>query len=116
MDPIGFALENFDAVGQWRDTENGVVIDARGAVPGLEEIDGPVELVRQIAASEVTQNCFVSHWLTYAYGRTLQAADSCTQARLENAFAESGYDFKTLMLALTQTDAFLYLPSTQETL
>jgi hypothetical protein len=111
IDPIGFALENFDAVGLWRDTENEVVIDATGKVPGVDEpVDGPVELVQRVAASEATQKCFASHWLNFAYGRTLGPADSCIQAQAERAFAEAGYDFRALLLALTQTDAFLYLP------
>jgi hypothetical protein len=50
MDPPGFALENFDAVGQWRDQENGVTIDASGQLNMLPApFNGPVELVTQIA-------------------------------------------------------------------
>jgi hypothetical protein len=112
---MGFALENYDAVGQWRDEENGVRIDATGAVPGMEgTTNGPVELVRKVAESEQTQACFANHWMNFAYGRTLGKSDECTQSKLEQVFAESGYDIKSLLLALTQTDAFLYLP-TEET-
>jgi hypothetical protein len=111
MDPVGFALENYDAIGQWRDTENGVTIDATGAVPGMEgTTDGPVELVRQIAASEATQDCFAYHWMNFAYGRTLGGTDNCMRARLGQKFRESGYDIKTLLVELTQTEDFLYLP------
>src|SRR5690606_30732490 len=78
LDPPGFALENYDAVGLWRAQENDVTIDASGQLAVLDApFDGPVELVQQIAAQPETQACFAEHWLTYAYGRTLEAADSC---------------------------------------
>jgi len=115
MDPPGFALENYDAVGLWRDQENGVTIDASGELPYLPApFSGPIELVTQLAASELTQNCFAENWLNYAYGKTLGREDTCTQATVETAFAQSGYNVKALLLALTQTDAFLYLPPQEQ--
>lgn len=113
MDPVGLALENYDAVGLWRDTENGVTIDASGSVPGTEgTIDGPVELVRKIAGADETQACFAQHWANFAYGRTHdESADECVQAAVETAFTESGYDVRALLVALTQTDAFLGMPA-----
>jgi len=113
MDPIGLTFENYDAVGLYRRQENGVTIDASGWLPGSDtKVSNAVELAREIAASDETQNCFTWHWLNYAYGRTLdgQPDDVCTQERIERAFAASGYDVKQLLLDLTQTDAFLYLP------
>ncbi|MBC8072633.1 MAG: DUF1592 domain-containing protein [Deltaproteobacteria bacterium] len=118
MDPIGLALENYDAVGLWRDTENGVAIDASGAVPGTEgTVDGPVALARKIAEAPETQACFARHWSNFAYGRTLDRedeADTCVSDGITAVFTESGYDIRELLLALTQTDAFLYLPTEQE--
>lgn len=114
MDPPGYALENFDAVGLWRDQENGVTIDATGQLEILPEpFDGPVQLVTQIAESELTQHCFAENWLNFGYGRTLDAGDSCSVAALQEAFTESGYNVKALLAALTQTDAFLYLSPEQ---
>lgn len=115
MDPPGFALENYDPVGLWRDQENGVTIDASGELPYLPEpFNGPIDLVTQIAASEMTQDCFAQNWVSYGYGKTLAQEDACSQASVETAFAESGYNIKSLLLALTQTDAFLYLPSQEQ--
>jgi hypothetical protein len=109
---VGFALENFDAVGQYREQENGVVIDATGSVPGMAGgVSGPVELVKKIAQAEATHACFASHWMNFAYGRTLGAEEQATQAAVKGAFRASGYNVKALLLALTQTDAFLYLPA-----
>ncbi len=111
LDPMGFALENFDAVGLWRDQENGVTIDATGSVGALPEpFDGPVELVRQIAASPKTHACFARNWQTYAYGREITVADKCSTDQLEEAFAATNHNVKQLLINLTQTDAFLYLP------
>jgi hypothetical protein len=115
MDPVGLALENYDALGQWRDQENGVTIDASGSVPGVPgTVSGPIELVQKIAAAEQTHACFVVHWLNFAYGRTLSSDDICLRDSMQAAFAASGYDIRELLLSLTQTDAFLYLPASQE--
>jgi len=111
MDPVGLALENYDPVGLWRDTENGVTIDASGSVPGTNTtVDGPVELVTAIAGAPQTHACFARNWSNFAYGRTLDANDDCTLAHIEQAFVDSEYDVRSLLLELTQTDAFLYLP------
>lgn len=115
MDPVGLVFENFDAVGLWRDTENGVTIDVSGSLPGTDgAVNGAVELVTKIAEAEATQTCFASNWMNFAYGRTLGEGDECTTEDIQTAFADSNYDVKALLLALTQTDAFLYLPKAED--
>lgn len=113
LDPVGFGLENYDGVGLWRDMDNGVPIDASGELPMSDAagpFSGPVELAQRMAQSLEAQSCYVGSWLTYAYGRTETTQDACTRASLERAFAEVGGNVKALLLALTQTDAFLYRP------
>jgi len=109
MDPLGLTFENFNAVGLWRDDENGVAIDASGALPGFGEVAGPLELIEGIAASDATHACFVTHWSNFAYGRTADDADACTQQRLIDQFEASGHDVQQLLIGLTQTDDFLYM-------
>lgn len=109
MDPLGLTFENYDAVGLWRDEENGVSIDASGALPGVGDVAGPLELIDGIAASEATHACFVTHWSNFAYGRTAGDADACTQQRLIEQFDASGHDVQQLLIDLTQTDDFLYM-------
>jgi len=114
LDPIGFGLENFDAVGAWRDTENGKPVDASGALPNVDvagPFSGPTELAKKVASSQDARNCFADKWLAFAYGRTIADSDSCAQGQLEYAFAQAGGNIKALLLAATQTDAFLYLPA-----
>ncbi|MEM6991814.1 MAG: DUF1592 domain-containing protein, partial [Myxococcota bacterium] len=110
MDPVGLALENYDPIGQWRDTENGVTIDASGGVPGVADVNGPVELVQAIAGSAKTHTCFATQWSEYAYGRSHSAADVCTLSTIDADFEASGHDIRQLLLDLTQTDDFLFLP------
>ncbi|MES1173115.1 MAG: DUF1592 domain-containing protein [Myxococcales bacterium] len=120
MDPIGFALENYDAVGQYRTMEGDQVIDASGKIPDVgtethQTVVGGVQLAQQLAESETAQRCFAQHWLEYGYGRTLKQTpeELCLQEKLNTAFKASGYNVKQLLLDLTQTPAFLYMPSAQ---
>jgi hypothetical protein len=109
LDPIGFALENFDPVGQYRTEEDGVTIDATGVIPGAETpITSAVDLAEWLAETSDAQSCFALHWLEFAQGRTMGRGDECTRAAVNTAFEESGYDVKEMLLSLTQTDAFLY--------
>ena len=73
MDPIGFALENFDAIGRWRTTDDGATIDPSGTLFDGTKIDGPVAL-RQMLASrpEVFVGVMTEKLLTYALGRGLE--------------------------------------------
>ena len=115
IDPVGFALENYDAVGQYRTTENNVPIDASGKLPSAtENVTGAVQLAQQLADSVQVQQCFVQHWIEYGYGRTLHNSspeDACLQEKLNSAFKASGFNIKQLLLDLTQTAAFQYLPA-----
>ncbi len=115
-DPIGFALENYDFLGRWRDQENGLTIDAQASTPTLGEFSGPEELIQKVAAHPDTYSCFAKNWAQFAYGRELDdTTDQCTLAQLEQEFEASGYQLTALLQALTQTDAFLYLPEPEAT-
>jgi hypothetical protein len=113
MDPIGFGFEHFDGVGLWRDQDNGLPVDDSGELI-MSDVAGPfnglVELGQKLAQSNDVRNCFVGRWLTYAYGRGENGQDACTRTTLQDAFAQSKGNIQALLLALTQTDAFLYRP------
>jgi hypothetical protein len=115
FDPLGFAFENFDAVGRFRDTDQGVAVDATGTLTGTD-VDGPfngiAELASQAAASELVASCTVTQWFRYAYGRQDSAADACSLSQLNSAFRASSLKIPELIVALTQSDAFLYRNTT----
>src|SRR5205823_15104892 len=111
MDPVGFTFENYDPIGLWRTQENMVTIDASGSLPSTGDmVQNGIELIQKLAATDAAQFCFASHWLDFAYGRTLGAGDECAKASVDVAFQKSGYNVKQMLLALTQTDEFLYYP------
>lgn len=111
IDPIGFALESYDAAGLYRNEENGKPIDLRGEILGTDaqgSVDGAVELAARLAKSEDVRQCVSLQWFRYAFGRSETESDACTREALASAFAASGGNVRELLLALTQTDAFLY--------
>jgi cytochrome c553 len=99
MDPIGFALENFDWMGRWRDKEsNGRPLDTGGVLPSGDKFDGPVEL-RQVLLNH--KDDFLRHFsgkvLGYALGRSLQDGDSCTIQYLVDELEKNHYQARTLI-------------------
>jgi len=120
MDALGFGFEHFDALGRYRETQNGLAIDATGEVTFADEpgTDGPfngaVELAQRLGNSERVRRCVSTQWFRYAYGRTEvykydePGDDNCSVDLINQKFSESNYDVKELLIALTQTDAFRY--------
>jgi len=99
MDPIGFALENFDWMGRWRETEaNGKALDTSGTLPSGDSFHGPVELREALLhhKDEFLRN-LAGKVFGYALGRGLQDGDSCTVQRLVDTVAKDGYRARTLI-------------------
>jgi hypothetical protein len=111
IDPVGFPLENYDPIGAWRDQENGVTIDASGNIPGGPPITNGVGLMQSIADSPDAQACFAQHWMNFGYGKTIGDDDACVKTSLIDKFNAAGGNIKQLLVELTQTDDFLYLPA-----
>ena len=123
IDPLGLPFENYDAVGQYRKAEHWVdpntqmaydtTIDASGSVSGVDgSAANGTELVSLLAKSSEVTACFASQWLNFGYGRSLASdADACNKQSINTAFASAGFNIKQLLLALTQTDGFLYRPA-----
>lgn len=119
MDPIGFAFENFDAMGRFREQENGHPIDASGEIVGgtdslAGEFYGVKELAQKLAGSELVQDCVSTQWFRFATGRNEAPGDECSLATLQQSFAASGGDLVELVVAMTQTDAFWYRRPTSD--
>src|SRR5215469_9596517 len=99
MDPIGFALENFDWMGRWRENEaNGKPLDTAGSLPSGETFHGPVELRHALLHRK---DEFLRHLtgklLGYALSRGLQDGDSCTVQHIIDAVAKDNYRARTLI-------------------
>jgi hypothetical protein len=77
MDPIGFALENYDGIGAWRNTDNGVAIDASGKLPDGAQFAGPAGLKKLLLTEhrEEFLSTFTEKLMTYSLGRGLEPAD-----------------------------------------
>jgi len=72
INPLGFALENYDAIGQWRDTDNGQPVNAASTFMldgAAVSFNGPVELSQALAKSPSVHRCYSQHWLEYVMGR-----------------------------------------------
>lgn len=111
MDPIGLAFEHFDRFGVWRDTENGKLIDATGEIFKTDakgKFDGALALIARLVESQDVQNCYANNWMMFAFARQLAVEDGCSVQSLQDAFARAKGSIPELLVALTQTDAFLY--------
>jgi hypothetical protein len=117
MNPIGFGFENYDGVGQWRDQENGTTIDASGSLDvgaGPVSFSGPDQLVALLAGSDKVRDCYSLQWLRSALGRLEAPEDTCSLATLKSLVVSTNGDLREMLVALTQTDAFLYRQPVQQ--
>ena len=110
MDPIGFALENFDAVGAWRTREKGFSsppIDASGELMDGTVVSGPAELRRAIMKDpEIFASTVVQKLMTYALGRGLRAGDMPIVRGIVRETAEDDYRFSSIVLAVARSVPF----------
>lgn len=108
MDPIGLALENFDWMGRWRDTEpDGRPVDASGALPSGETFNGPVELrAVLIERKEEFLRQLVGKVLGYAIGRGQQDGDQCTIEQIAKRLVDDGYRARTLIREIVLSAPF----------
>ncbi|HEU4616465.1 MAG TPA: DUF1592 domain-containing protein, partial [Gammaproteobacteria bacterium] len=107
MDPLGLALENFDAIGRWRTEEPGGKIDASGQLADGTPIDGPVALRKALVKRpEQFVGVLTQKLLTYAIGRGLEAYDMPTVRKIVRESAKDDYRFSSLVLGITNSTPF----------
>jgi hypothetical protein len=113
MDPPGFALENFDAIGRWRDTTNGRPVDARAALADGREVDGPAELREAILERpDIFVRTFTQKLMTYALARGIEAEDMPAVRGIVRAAAEDDYRFSSIVLGIVHSVPFSYQSQT----
>jgi hypothetical protein len=109
LDPVGFAMEDFDAIGRHRDTENGLAIDARGGIPSLGvddgSVDGAAQLSTLVAERDELRVCFARQWTRFALGRLEAKTDAATLTSIFDVVADDG-DLADAFAALASTPAF----------
>ncbi|HYQ15927.1 MAG TPA: DUF1592 domain-containing protein [Polyangiaceae bacterium] len=117
IDGVGFGFERYDQLGRYRATENGFNVDESGTVlsTGEDGLDGPFagagELADRLSKSTRARECLATNWYRYSFGRDEETADTCSLGQIKERFASSGGDLKELLVALTQSDSFLYRPA-----
>ena len=111
MDPLGFALENFDAVGHWRniDRYSRDPIDASGVLPSGEPVDGPDDLRKALTEDlSMFARTVTTRLLTYALGRPVEAVDMPQVRELVRQAAQDDYRFSSLIKGIANSEAFRY--------
>jgi hypothetical protein len=107
MDPLGFALENFDALGRYRTTDGDSPVDPNGVMPDGTRLDGPVTL-RQALVADPSQFAatVTERLLTYALGRGVEYYDRPVVRRIVRESAAGGYRWSALMLGIVESLPF----------
>lgn len=110
MDPLGFAFENYDAIGAWRTGEGRdgkLAIDPAGTLPGGESFSGPAELKSLLKKRDGEfRRCLTEKLLTFALGRGLETYDNVTVDEIARAVADKGNRFSALVLQIVSSDPF----------
>jgi mono/diheme cytochrome c family protein len=108
MDPIGFALENYDAVGRWRQEDAGAPIDASGKLPDGTAFEGPAGLNELLLTRyrDAFVRTAVEKLLTYALGRGVEYYDNPTIRGITRAAARDNYRISSLVLAIVKSTPF----------
>lgn len=110
LDPIGFGLENFDAIGRWRDTDAaGVIIDSAGNLPDGKDFSSPAELKRLLAEREadLARN-LTERLMAHSLGRQLEGYDEIVIDRLMGRIAEDDYRVRTIVTEVITSYLFTH--------
>lgn len=114
IDPLGFALENYNAIGAYRTMDQGKAIDASGAIQNVFASDlvfkNAIELMPQLAKSEEARDCLPTQWLRYFLRRREVSSERPTQRALARMFRERGGDMRYLLVGLVRSRVFTHRP------
>jgi len=111
MDPLGFPLESYDAIGRWQTTDNGFPVDTRGAIEALpggrrSEVANAVELAKALSALPEARSCFAAHLGRYVTGHPSVMDNACMRSSLDEIFQSQGGQVLQSLVALLTTDDF----------
>lgn len=120
MDPIGLTFEHFDAMGKYREQDNGQPIDVSGEIlaGGDSSLDGAFSgtaaLGQKLANSKSVRDCVAKQFFRFASGRMEADGDSCSVTSMQDTFSTTSGDLVEMIVATTQTDAFWYRPQLKQ--
>jgi hypothetical protein len=107
MDPLGFGLENYDAIGRWRTHEGALPIDASGTLPNGKPFQSPAEMMAMLIDSRDSfARCITEKMLTYALGRGLERYDRPAIQSISRRLAQHDYKFSGLALEIVTSLPF----------
>lgn len=113
MDPLGFALENYDAVGRWRESEGGQPVDAAGSFPGGMEFHGVAGLEKAVLERpDLFVGTLVEKLMTYALGRVVEHYDAPAVRKILREARDDGFRFSQLVLGIVRSKPFQMRRST----
>lgn len=108
MDPIGLGLESFDAVGRFREEDNGATIDPTGVFDRAGQFIGPRQLGRLLREDERTVTCLSRNVFRMATGHVDTWGEQRSLVEVDKAFQRAGYRMKELLVEIVASDAFRY--------
>ncbi len=109
IDGIGLTFENYDAMGRWRDTDNGHPVDASGELVGTDQdgrVDDAVGLMHRLGRSRTVHDCYVRQWFRHAFGRNETLEDEPTLRALQDGFWRSQGNIIELVVNLAGSYSF----------
>jgi hypothetical protein len=107
MDPLGFALENYNAIGKWRTHDANQPIDASGALPEGKKFNGPAEMKAILMGNRDSfAECLTEKLMIYALGRGLEGYDRRAVKQITTDLAKNGYRFSTLIAGIVESVPF----------
>ena len=110
FDPLGFGLEHFDSIGQYRATEHGLTIDATGTLDGVA-FDGAAQMGGAFRQSPTAMRCLMNNFYRAANGRLDESADAAQIDALGESLAAKGYVWRDLVAEFVVSDAFRSAPA-----
>jgi hypothetical protein len=111
MDPLGFGLENFDAIGSWRDKDGKSPIDASGTLPDGKKFNGPAELAQTLTSQkDAFAQCLTEKMMTFALGRGVEGSDRLEIRKITTAIRTGqyagAYQFSNVVLGIVNSVPF----------
>jgi hypothetical protein len=109
MDPIGFGLQNYNAIGKWQTEEEGKLIDASGRLPNGTEFEGPAQLQQALLRKpDVITSAFTQKLMTYALGRPVAYYDMPAVREIVRNATNEDYRFSSIVLGIVNSLPFKF--------